>query len=120
MVVQLRPLSIGVFQLIMRAAREDPGLIPVLMIKESLVKPVMSVEQVNQLHLGVVSFLIDQVRAISGLVEKKTLLGESGASPWIAAYYRMARAFGWTPQQTQELTMAQIAILVEMLERESE
>ena len=73
MVVQLRPLSIGVFQLIMKAAKEDPGLIPVLMIKESLVKPSMSVEQVKQLHLGVVSFLIDHVRAISGLVEKKTL-----------------------------------------------
>ena len=72
MVVELRPLSIGIFQLIMKAAREDPGLIPILMIKESLVRPSMSVDQVKQLHLGMVSFLIDHIRAISGLVEKKT------------------------------------------------
>jgi hypothetical protein len=72
LVIKLRPLSIGVFQLIMKAAREDPGLIPVLMIKESLVRPSMSVEQVKQLHLSMVSFLVDHIRTISGLVEKKT------------------------------------------------
>lgn len=69
--VRLRPLSIGVFQLIMRAAKQDAGLIPVLMIKESLVHPEMSLEQVKQLHLGLVSFLISHIREISGLAEKK-------------------------------------------------
>ncbi len=34
-VVRLRPLTIGVFQLILRATQNDPGLIPLLMIKES-------------------------------------------------------------------------------------
>ena len=36
--MQLRPLTIGAFQLIMRAARDDAGMIPLLMIKESLVR----------------------------------------------------------------------------------
>lgn len=72
MVIQLRPLTIGVFQLIMRAARQDPGLIPLLMIKESLVQPTLTIEQVKLLHLGLVSFLISKIREISGLEEKKS------------------------------------------------
>jgi hypothetical protein len=74
LVVQLRPLSIGTFQLIMKAARNDAALIPLLMIKESLVQPTMSLEQVKQLHLGLVNFLIQHIREISGLTGKKTQL----------------------------------------------
>ena len=69
--VELRPLSIGKFELIMKAAKKEPGLIPLLMIKESLVKPTMSLEQIKQMHLGLVNFLIAQIRQISGLTPKK-------------------------------------------------
>lgn len=69
--VQLRPITIGTFQLIMKAARQDAGLIPLLMIKESLVQPSLSLEQVKKLHLGLVNFLIEQIRQISGLTGKK-------------------------------------------------
>jgi hypothetical protein len=72
MVVQLRPLNIGTFELIMKAAKSDPGLIPLLMIKESLVQPRLSLEQVKGMHLGLVNFLIAHIRAISGLSEKKS------------------------------------------------
>ena len=70
--VQIRPLTIGVYQLIMKAAKNDPGLIPLLMIKESLVEPAMSLEQVRRLPLGLVEFLIEHIREISGLVKKKS------------------------------------------------
>jgi len=73
MTVQLRPLTIGTFQLIMKAARNDAGLIPLLMIKEALVQPALSLEQVKQLHLGLVNFLIAHIREISGLTQKKNL-----------------------------------------------
>ena len=69
--MQLRPLTIGTFQLIMRAARDDAGMIPLLMIKESLVSPRLSLEQVRQLHLGLVNFLIAHIREVSGLTGKK-------------------------------------------------
>ncbi len=72
MVVQLRPLTIGTFQLIMKAARNDASLIPLLMIKESLLQPALSLEQVKQMHLGLVNFLIEHIREISGLTGKKT------------------------------------------------
>ncbi len=74
MAVELRPLTIGTFQLIMKAARDDAGLIPLLMIKEALVEPSLSLEQVKQLHLGLVQFLIAHIREISGLTEKKSLM----------------------------------------------
>jgi hypothetical protein len=70
-VVQLRPLTIGTFGLIIKAGKSDPGLIPLLMIKESLVQPKLSLEQVKSMHLGLVNFLISHIREISGLTEKK-------------------------------------------------
>jgi len=71
-IVRIRPLSIGRFQLIMKAAKNDPGLIPLLMVKEALVEPVLTLEQTRQLPLGLVTYLIDQIRQISGLGEKKS------------------------------------------------
>ncbi|MCT7948254.1 hypothetical protein NG798_00410 [Ancylothrix sp. C2] len=71
LVVQLRPLTIGTFGLIMKAGKSDPALIPLLMIKESLVHPSLSLEQVKSMNLGLVNFLIAQIRQISGLTEKK-------------------------------------------------
>jgi hypothetical protein len=70
--VQLRPVTIGAFQLIMKAARQDDGLIPLLLIKEALVQPVLSLEQIKQLPLGLVNYLIAHIREISGLSEKKS------------------------------------------------
>ena len=70
-VVRLRPLTIGAFQLILKAARDEPGLIPLLMLKESLAEPRLSLEQVKGLHLGLVTFLVGHVREISGLTVKK-------------------------------------------------
>lgn len=71
--VRLRPLTIGAFQLVLKASRSDPGLIPLLMVKESLVEPRMGLEQVKGLHLGLVTFLVERIREISGLsVKKKT------------------------------------------------
>jgi hypothetical protein len=74
MVVQLRPLTIGTFQLVMKAAKQDAGFIPLLMIKESLVQPTLTLEQIKQLPLGLVNFLIDHIRQISGLTGKKSPL----------------------------------------------
>lgn len=71
-IVELRPISLGAFQLITRAAQDDAGLIPVLMIKEACVDPALSVNQVKAMPLGLVEYLIGHIRRISGLTEKKT------------------------------------------------
>ena len=73
--VRLRPLTLGTFLLIMKAAKEDTSLIPLLMIQESLVEPKLSLGQIRQMHLGLINFLIGHIRQISGLggSEKKSL-----------------------------------------------
>jgi hypothetical protein len=71
-IVRLRPLTLGTFLLIMRAAKEDSSLIPLLMIQEALVEPKLSLPQIRQMHLGLITFLIGHVRQISGLTEKKS------------------------------------------------
>ncbi len=74
MVVSIRPLTIGTFQLIMKAAKNDASLIPLLMIKESLTQPALTLDQVKGLPLGLVNYLIAHIREISGLTEKKSPL----------------------------------------------
>lgn len=71
-VLHLKPITMGAFQLILKSARNDSGLIPLLMIKESLEKPSLSLNQVRQLHLGMIRFLIAHIRSISGFTEKKS------------------------------------------------
>lgn len=41
-------------------------------------------------------------------------------SPLLKAGYRLSRAFGWTPQQIQELTMGQIALYLQLLNEEAQ
>ncbi|MEM7509280.1 MAG: hypothetical protein AAF388_00025 [Bacteroidota bacterium] len=72
-VVRLKPLTIGVFQLIMKASRNDPGLIPLLMVKEALISPNVSLDQLRKMHVGLIEFLVDEVRNISGLTKKKRI-----------------------------------------------
>src|SRR5215210_4557168 len=56
-IVRMRPLNVAVLTLVSRAAREDPRLIPPLMIKESLVEPVLTLDQIRSMHAGLVHFL---------------------------------------------------------------
>lgn len=72
-VVRLRPLTLGTFLQILEAAKEDSSLIPLLMIQKSMVEPKLSLPQIGQMRLGLVSFLIENIRQVSGLTEKKSL-----------------------------------------------
>lgn len=69
--VRLQPLSIGTFNLVLRAAKNDRGLVPLLMIKESLVDPKLTLDQIKKLQLGLTEFIVTKIRTISGLNEKK-------------------------------------------------
>ncbi|MEM0995709.1 MAG: hypothetical protein AAGN35_01460 [Bacteroidota bacterium] len=69
--VELQPITIGAFQLILKASREDAALVPLLLIKESLVEPAMNLPQIQRMHLGLVEYLVEHIRGISGMGEKK-------------------------------------------------
>ena len=47
-------------------------------------------------------------------------LEELEGSQLVQVSYRLARAFGWTPQQVQEMTMGQVSVYLQLLQQESE
>jgi hypothetical protein len=108
--VRVRPLKVATLALISRAARDDASLVPLLIIKESLVEPALSFDQVRQLHAGLVQFLVTAIHRISGLAADGAAVREAGASAIGEAHLQLARHYGWTPAQVAELTPGQMAV----------
>jgi len=109
-IVRMRPLNVAVLTLVSRAAREDPSLIPLLMIKESLVEPVLALDQIRRMHAGLVHFLAERVNFISGLGRDNKALEGTANSPLGQTHILLARHFGWTPEQVSQLTPGQVAV----------
>lgn len=110
--VRLKPLKVATLALVAKAARDDASLVPLLLLKESLVEPALGFEQVRQLHAGLVQFLVAAVYRISGLAADGGALrvAEAAASPIGEAHLLLARHYGWTPAQVAELTPGQMAV----------
>jgi len=115
--VRVRPLSIGVLTLISRAARDDPGLVPLLVIKEGVVEPVLSLDQIRKMHVGLVHWLVGQVNRVSGLSADGETLDEAVDSPLGRTHILLAKHFGWTPEQVSQLTPGQVAVYLAGIER---
>ena len=115
--VRMRPLSIAVLTLISRAAREDPGMIPLLMIKEAVVEPQLTLEQIRQMHVGLVYYLVEQVNRLSGLAADGATLDEAADSPLGRTHLLLAKHFGWTPEQVGQLTPGQVAVYLAGIEK---
>jgi hypothetical protein len=113
--VRLRPLKVASLALISKAAREDPSLVPLLMIKDSLVEPALSLEQIRQMHVGLVHFLVAEINRISGL--DPALAKKATASTIGETHLLLAQHFGWTPAQVAELTPGQMAFYLAGVER---
>jgi hypothetical protein len=115
--VRMRPLNVGTLTLISLAARDDVSLIPLLLIKESLVEPTVTLDQVRQMHIGLVHFLVSRVYLISGLTAQGEAVQDAAASANGAAYLLLAKHFGWTPEQVSQLTPGQVAVYLAGIER---
>ena len=115
--VRLRPLSVGTLTLISRAAREDPDLVPLLMIKEALVEPVLTLDAVRRLHVGLVHFLVAQVNRISGLTADGDVLDDVLDDDGARVHVLLARHFGWTPEQVSRMTPGQVAVYLTGIEK---
>ena len=115
--VRLRPLKVATLALISRASREDPSLVPLLMIKESLVEPALPLEQIRQMHAGLAHFLVAAINRISGLGSDESSAHSAATSALGEAHLQLARHFGWTPAQVAELTPGQVAVYLAGIER---
>lgn len=118
-IVLLRPLTVRDLQLITRAAKENDSLVATLMVQRALVEPAMTVPQVAALHLGLVQFLLEKVNWISGISAGPDDLAEAAGAPLVKAAFVLAREFGWTPQQVQELTLGQVLLHMQMLKEQA-
>ena len=92
--IRMRPLNIAVLTLISRAARDDASLISLLMIKEAVVEPSLSLDQIRQMHVGLVHFLVSQINHISGLDADGATLDQAAASPLGQTHILLAKHFG--------------------------
>src|SRR5262249_22992544 len=102
---------------IARASHEDPSLVPLLMIKDAVVEPALQLDQIRQMHAGLVHFLVGCINRISGLDGDGAGARDAASSAWGQAHVLLARHFGWTPQQVAELTPGQVAVYLSGIER---
>ena len=115
--VRLRPLSIATLTLISRAARDNVSLVPLLMIKESLIEPTLTLDQIRQMHVGLVHFLVNQINIISGLGASGETLENTANSAIGQTHILLAKHFGWTPDQVSQLTPGQVAVYLAGIEK---
>jgi hypothetical protein len=113
--VELRPLRLIDLQRIQKAGQNQNYLTSVLMVKQALVAPPMTLDQVNHLHASLVQFLLQETNRISGLGMAGDELQQTVQAPLAKACFILAREFGWTPEQCAGLTMGQILLYLEML-----
>ncbi|HAA21121.1 MAG TPA: hypothetical protein DCP28_21045 [Cytophagales bacterium] len=65
--LQVRPLDIHTFQLIAKAGKNDSALIPLLLVKEGVVSPTLDLPQIKKMKVGLVKFLVQEIKQLSGL-----------------------------------------------------
>ena len=87
------------------------------MLKEAMVEPALSVEQVRQMHVGLVHFLLGEVNQVSGLGPDGEVYDQALQSPNTKAQVLLAKHFGWTPEQVAQLTPAQVMVYLTGIEK---
>jgi hypothetical protein len=115
MKVKLRPLTIRDVNRVLKAAKDDDALLSALMLKEALVEPVLTFEQVHGLRAGVARFLVEELNRISGLKVLENGMAEAIQAPMAKACFILAREFGWSPLEVGDLTMGQVLLYLEMI-----
>jgi hypothetical protein len=86
------------------------------MIKESLLEPVLTLDQVRQMHVGMAVYLVNRINQLSGLSTDGDALTSAVDTPISQAHILLARHFGWTPDQVGQLTPGQMAVYLAGIE----
>jgi hypothetical protein len=115
--VRVRALTMAALTAIARASRDDPSLVPVLVLREALVEPSLTTDQVRALPVGLVHHLVSAVHLASGLSADGEPLATAAGSPVGRTHLLLAQHFGWTPEQVARLTPGQVAVYLAGLAR---
>ena len=85
-------------------------MVPLLLVKESMVEPTMSLDELRRLHAGLIHYLVSKVNTISGLSPSGDVLDDAVRSPAGQVHVLLAKHFGWSPDQVARLTPGQVAV----------
>ena len=118
--VRLKPLTVADLQRISRAAKDSENLAATLMVQASLVEPAMTVMQVAAMHVGLVEFLLDKVNQISGIQAGIEDVNQAAQDPLAKAAFILAREYGWTPGEVNNLTLGQVILHLQMLKNQQQ
>lgn len=114
--VRVRPLTVRDLQLIGRAAKESDTLMAALMVQRALVEPELSIGDAASMHVGLLRFLLGWVNRVSGIDASPEDLADAVEAPLAKAAFALARGYGWTPEQTNDLTVGQMVLHLRMLQ----
>lgn len=115
--VRLRPLTIRDLQLATRAAKENDTLVAAIMVQQALVEPTLTIAQVAALPAGLVQFLLHHVNRLSGITTSQEQMNQALDAPLAKAAFILAKEFGWTPQEVNNLTLGQVLLHLQMLKQ---
>lgn len=115
--VVLRPLLLADVVRLQRATAADDQLAGVLMVQQALVEPSLTIDQVQRMPAGLVEFLLAETNRVSGLSMTSDDLRTLVHDPVAKACVVLAREFGWTPDTCAGLTVGQLLLYLEMIER---
>lgn len=113
--VRLRPLTVRDLRLIARAARENEDLSGALMVRQSLVDPQLTMDELAALPVGVMQFLLREVNRISGITATEDEVLASLDDPLVRASVLLSRELGWTPEEVGRLTLGETMLHVAAL-----
>lgn len=113
--VSMRPLTARDLRLISKAARDNDDLTGALMVRQALVEPSLSLDQVNALPAGLLQFLLQEVNAVSGITATEDEIIEALEDPLVQASMLLSREMGWTPEDVGKLTIGEMMLHVASL-----
>jgi hypothetical protein len=115
--VSMRPLTVRDLRLITKAAKDNDELTAALMVRQALVEPAMTAEQLAAMPAGLMQFLLREVNRISGLAETEGEVFAALEDPLVQLGLLLGRSYGWTPDQVGQLTMGEALLHAAALRR---
>ena len=115
--VRLKPLTVRDLRLIARAAQANEDLSGALMVRQSLVEPELSLDELGALPAGLLQFLLREVNRISGISAAEDEVMDALEDPLVQASLLLSRELGWTPEEIGKLTLGETMLHVAALRR---
>ena len=113
--MRLKPLVVRDLRLIARAARENEDLTGALMVRQALVEPALSLDQLGALPVGLLQFLLREVNRISGISASEDEVLDALEDPLVKASLMLSRELGWTPDEVGRLTLGETMLHIAAL-----